>query len=134
VTVCGYLPPWAYEDPSASDVHPVALPVGLVRLELFCYFGPGDGVDEDGYATPFGAVTCHPCADREAPDRPVYPVLTVQVSDTEEMVCADPDELVALIARLRAHTDYLDHHVRPAFAAIHEDWRTHHRAATAPSP
>ncbi|WP_335982035.1 DUF6907 domain-containing protein [Streptomyces sp. CA2R106] len=138
VTVSGYLPPWAYEDPSESDVHPVALPVGLARLELFRYFdgvpgslvGPGDGTDEDGYTTPFGALTCHPCADRETPDRPVHPVLTIQVSDTEETVCTDPDELAALITRLRAHTDYLDQHVRPAFTTIREDWRTHHRAVT----
>ncbi|WP_435178360.1 DUF6907 domain-containing protein [Actinacidiphila sp. bgisy145] len=140
VTVSGYLPPWAYEDPSASDVHPVALPVDLVRLELFRYFdgvpgslvGPGDGVDEDGYMTPFGAVTCHPCADREAPDRPVHPVLTVQVSDTEETICHDPDELAALIARLRTRVDYLDQHVRPAFTAIHQDWQTHHHTAADP--
>ncbi|WP_335979911.1 DUF6907 domain-containing protein [Streptomyces sp. CA2R106] len=142
VTVSGYLPPWAYEDPSASGIDPDRLPVAACDVELFRYFddlagslvGPGDGAEEDDYVTPFAAITCHPCAEREAPDRPVDPVLTVQVSDTEETVCADPGELAALIARLKAHTDYLDQHVRPTFTAIYQDWQTHHHTATEPRP
>jgi hypothetical protein len=142
VTVSGYLPPWVFEDPSGSGIDPDRLPVAAIDVELFHYFdgvpgsltGSDDGTDTDGYATPFGAITCHPCADRETPERPVHPILTVQVSDTEETVCHDPDELAALIARLRTHTDYLDHCIRPAFIAVYEDWQTHHRTATGPVP
>ncbi|WP_435128510.1 hypothetical protein [Actinacidiphila sp. bgisy144] len=140
VTVSGYLPPWVFEDPSASDVAPARLPVAAVDVELFHYFdgvpgsltGSDHGTDIDGYATPFGAITCHPCVDRESPERPVHPVLTIQVSDTEETICHDPDELAALITRLRTRIDYLDQHVRPAFTAIHDDWESHHRTAAQP--
>ncbi|BBA98849.1 hypothetical protein RVR_5203 [Actinacidiphila reveromycinica] len=144
LSVSGYLPPWAYEDPSASGVDPHLLPVLLVDVELFRYFhdvidplvGPGDGLDEDGHVTAyFCAITCRPFADRDVPDLPVHPVLTVQVTETDETVCHDPGELAALIARLRAHTDHLDQHVLPAFTAIHDDWRIHHRtAAGRPTP
>ncbi|BBA98205.1 hypothetical protein RVR_4305 [Actinacidiphila reveromycinica] len=141
VTVSGYLPPWAFEDPSMTAVEPPGLPVALVDVELFRYFdgvagslaGPDDGVDEDGVITPFCAVTCRPFADREAPEVPAHPVLTVQVSGSEETVCHDPGELAVLIGRLRAHTDYLDRHVLPAFTVIHRDWEAHHRTATEPS-
>ncbi|WP_335979628.1 hypothetical protein [Streptomyces sp. CA2R106] len=142
VAVSGYLPPWAFEDPSESDIDPDRLAVAAIDVELFHYFdgvpgsltGTDHGTDIDGYMTPFGAITCRPCPDREVPDRPVHPVLTVQVSDTEETVCADPDELGALITRLRTRTDYLDQHVRPAFIVVYEDWQAHHRTATGPVP
>ncbi|WP_237404535.1 DUF6907 domain-containing protein [Actinacidiphila reveromycinica] len=143
VTVSWYLPPWAYEDPSRSEVDPHHLPVALVDVELFRYFedvvdplvGPGDGLDGDGFVLAyFCAVTCRPFADREVPDAPVHPVLTVQVGSGDETVCHDPAELAALIARLRTHTDYLDQHVHPAFTAIHDDWEVHHRTVAKPPP
>jgi hypothetical protein len=141
ITASGYLPAWAYEDPSASDIDPRRLDVTLANVVHFYQFedvieplvGPDDGLDGEGNVmTYFCEVAWHPFADASAPDDPLHPVLNIQVSGGETTRCADPVELVAFIARLRAHIEYLDLHVLPVFTAIREDWKVHHREAIKP--
>ncbi|BBB01766.1 hypothetical protein RVR_9325 [Actinacidiphila reveromycinica] len=143
ITAYGYLPAWAHEDPSTSDVDPGLLNVTLADVLHYFHFvdvtgplaGPEYDADDPGYVPFFCSVECRPHAEtaQDRDDGPLFPVLNVQITRDDTVTCQDPAELAALVARLRACTDYLDHHVRPAFTAIREDWDTRHRTPTEPA-
>lgn len=132
-TVAGYLPGWAEEDPSASDVPLDKLPAVLddvvhrepfdgqaVRLASGGY-GPGEEREVFG-----GAIECRPDPDE---GRPAVPVAQVHVIEDFWINDLDPDALTKLAAALRAQADRLDHEVRPRLIAYRQDWAEHRRAA-----
>lgn len=139
-TAYGYLPAWADDDPSETDLDPRALSLTLTDIvHHFPFTGlatplvtqsDDDPDADDGIASYFCEIECHPHPDHARPDDPLTPVLLVQITQNHTTTCHEPAELAALIARLRAHTDFLAHDVLPAFRTIHEDWASHQREPT----
>jgi hypothetical protein len=139
ITVYGYLPGWAEDDPSESGVEPRLLDVTLADIRHRYSFDDvtsplitcdGDAEDTEGLAPFFCEIECHPHADREVADGPLVPVLNVQITPDCSTTCRETSELTALIADLRVHVDYLENDVLPNFVAVREDWAARHFEAT----
>lgn len=133
VKVGGYLPGWADEDPSESDLDPKLLEICLADLVHYRSFDgqtvtvdTGQSGAEDGrYRGPaeilHGGIYCHPHSDNPAERVPVVNVEILEGSD-DWMENLDPDGIADLAAKLRAQADRLDNEVRPTLIAARADW------------
>jgi hypothetical protein len=130
-TAAGYLPPWAEDDPSATDVPPQHFATELADITHHQPF-PGQRMtvaltDALGTETVIlsGSIDCAPYSEDPAAR---LPVVNLQLVDDYWLHNLDPDQLVTIATQLRTQADHLDHEVCPALIAAREDWTTHHRA------
>jgi hypothetical protein len=136
VTITGYLPPWADEDPSDTNVPLEKLSIELIDLTHWQPFdgqtmhihhpahADGDGKAGEGEDTLFnGNITCYPYSEDL---RERTPFANVRVVDDFWMNNLTPDDLTDLAAQLRAQADRLDNEIRPSLIAARTDWETHH--------
>ncbi|WP_329175156.1 DUF6907 domain-containing protein [Streptomyces sp. NBC_01477] len=130
ITLTGYLPPWADEDPSESDVPLEELSVKLVDLahwrpfdgQMMRIHNPAhaDGADLVAEASLFdGHVTCHPYSD-DPQERTPY--ADVRVVDDLWLNHLTPEDLTRLTAQLRAQADHIENDVTPLLEAARGDW------------
>ncbi|WP_333768737.1 DUF6907 domain-containing protein [Streptomyces sp. IBSBF 2435] len=135
-TVTGYLPTWADDDPTATDVPPDQLPVSLADVshradfdgQLLAVHNPAspNGISEGTEERVLcGVLVCDPYA--ESPD-PRVPVVNVAIVDDYWINHLDPDGLAEVVAKLRAQADRLDHEIRPQLVAARADWAARHTA------
>jgi hypothetical protein len=135
ITVTGYLPPWADEDPSDTDVPLEKLSAQLIDLshwksfdgQLMCIHHPahaaGDGKAGEGEDIVFsGNITCYPYSE-DPQER--TPFVNVRVVDDFWINNLTPDGLATLAAKLRAQADYLENNVAPTLEAFRRDWDAH---------
>jgi hypothetical protein len=136
LAVTGYLPAWADDDPSTTQV-----PLGLlhVRLADICHRAVFEGLPLQVRSPPshgeagqlaqeqvlWGTIDCTPYA--EDPE-PRIPVVNLAVIEDYWINHLDPDELTEIATALRIQADRLDHEVRPALIAARTDWTQHHPA------
>ncbi len=127
----GYLPAWAEDDPTETDVPPDELPQRLALIDHRSLFdgptmpitAPGrwDDTEDDAVFEP--SIHCAP--NHPNPGLRV-PVANLQVSDGRWIIGLDPGALTEIAGKLRSHADLLDHEVRPALIAALDDWTAHH--------
>lgn len=135
VAVRGYLPGWAEDDPSGTDVAPELLGKRLADVHHRQDFGGESATvafacDPPRATVVFGVtVDCRPFAED---DQPAVPVANVQIVDDFWFKDLDPDGLGAVAALLRAQADRLEQQARPALVAARDDWRRNHRPVAPP--
>jgi hypothetical protein len=126
ITASGYLPGWADNDPSrtdvsAADLHPEI--EGIIHRAPFdgqavqllpVESGPGKEGEIFG-----GAIVCIP--DSEGPE-PAEPYVEIQIVGDAWFTGLGPDDVATVAAALRAQADRLDHDVRPRLIAYRNDW------------
>ncbi|MFI5759117.1 DUF6907 domain-containing protein [Streptomyces sp. NPDC051569] len=136
VTLTGYLPPWADEDPSESDVPPEELSVKLIDL---AHWRPFDGqrmrihnpADADGAGLTVeeslfdGHITCYPYSE-DPQERTPY--ADVRVVDDLWLNNLTPEGLAKLATQLRMQADHLEKDVIPILEAARHDWAAHQPA------
>jgi hypothetical protein len=129
LTVSGYLPGWAEEDPSQSGValERLGLELADITHEAPCpgqmlpvVSGSGPAEEAEVF---WGTIVCHPFT--EDPE-PRLPVVNVRIIDDYWTTDLGPAELADLAKKLRAQANRLDNEVRPALIAARDDWATHH--------
>jgi len=134
-TLTGYLPPWADEDPGATDVPLEKLSIELIDL---AHRRPFDGqrmrihhpahADGDGQAGECeesvldGHITCYPYSD-DPQERTPY--ANVRVVDDFWLNNLTPEDLTKLAAQLRAQADHLEKNVAPILEEARNDWAAH---------
>lgn len=130
ITLTGYLPFWADEDPSESDVPLEELSVKLVDL---AHRRPFDGqrmrVHNPAHADDVrlgaeeslfdGHITCHPYSE-DPQER--MPYANVRVVDDLWLNHLAPEGLTELAAQLRAQADHIEGDVIPALEEARSDW------------
>jgi hypothetical protein len=130
VTLTGYLPPWADEDPSQSDVPLDELSVKLIDLAHWQPFdgqrmrihnpahadGAGLAVEESLFD---GHIACYPYSE-DPQERTPY--ANVRVVDDLWLNHLTPDGLTRLTAQLRAQADHIEKAVTPILEAARNDW------------
>lgn len=129
-TVTGYLPGWAEEDPSRTDVPPGALRTAVYDVihraafegQVFCLAQGGYGQGEDTWVLA-GNIECIPEADD---GQPSDPVVNIHLIEDFWLSGLGPQELAAFAAKLRAQADYLDYDIRPRLIAYRADWSARH--------
>lgn len=135
ITVAGYLPSWAAEDPSKADVLPQRL---LTELIDVAHWSPFDGqpvhihnpahADDDNRAgeaedTVFsGNITCYPHSEDI---RERTPYAGVRVVGDLWINHLTPADVVTLAAKLRSQADYFEKDVAPALERARSDWVAH---------
>jgi hypothetical protein len=78
-----------------------------------------------------GSIDCNPYdTDR----RRRVPVVNIQVGPSHWILGLDPQELAAVVSKLRAQADLLRDEVLPALIAAREDWSAHHQENPLTSP
>ncbi|MFJ2955709.1 DUF6907 domain-containing protein [Streptomyces sp. NPDC087270] len=136
--VSGYLPAWAAEDPSESDVPPEELAARLADVchyrefpgQVLRAYSPGNTSNEpEGLEVMSSSITCTPYAP--APEL-AAPVVTVRVAGEYWMTDLDPTGVADLVAGLRAVADRLDGVVIPQLNDIRAEWAAHHSAGARP--
>ncbi|MBD0738611.1 DUF6907 domain-containing protein [Streptomyces sp. CBMA29] len=131
----GYLPSWAAEDPSRTDILPERLSTELIDLT---HWSPFDGqpisihnpayANDDGRAGEAeasllsGSITCYPYSE-DVEER--VPSANVRVVDDLWINNLTPDDIVALAVKLRAQADYFENDVAPALQRARSDWESH---------
>ncbi|MFC4035061.1 DUF6907 domain-containing protein [Streptomyces polygonati] len=136
LTLTGYLPPWADEDPSDTNVPLEKLSLTLIDLTHWQPFegqtmhvhhpahADGDGKAGEGEDTLFnGNITCHPYSEHP---RGRTPFANIHIVNDFWMNNLTPGDLTHLAAQLRAQADRLDNEIRPALVTARADWETHH--------
>ncbi|WP_333768670.1 DUF6907 domain-containing protein [Streptomyces sp. IBSBF 2435] len=130
-TTVGYLPAWADDDPSTTNVPPQHLGTELADMNHHQPF-PGQRMtialtDTPGIGTVIlsGSIDCAPYSEDPTAR---LPVVNLQLVDDYWLHNLDPDQLGVIASQLRAQADHLDHEVRPALISAREDWTTHHNA------
>ncbi|MYS22235.1 hypothetical protein GA0115240_139217 [Streptomyces sp. DvalAA-14] len=136
LTLTGYLPPWADEDPSDTNVPLEKLSTTLIDLTHWQPFdgqtmhvhppahADGNSKAGEGVDTLFnGNITCYSYSEDL---RERTPYVNVHVVDDFWMNKLTPDDLTHLATQLRAQADRLDNEIRPALIAARTDWETHH--------
>ncbi|CAG6392343.1 hypothetical protein NMG29_25865 [Streptomyces cocklensis] len=130
-TAAGYLPPWAEDDPSATDVPPQYFATELADIthhQPFSGLGMTVSVTDVPGAEAVilsGSIDCAPYSEDPTAR---LPVVNLQLVDDYWLHNLDPDQLAAIATQLRTQADHLDHEVRPALITAREDWTTHHNA------
>jgi hypothetical protein len=142
VTVTGYLPSWATEDPSEDGVPDARLEGRLSDITHYVtfsgrelYVSPPEFAEEPAMTEVFH--TSIDCTPFDADHAPPLPVATVHLVADYWVGNLDPDGLADLAQALRAQADMLEHEVRPRLAAARADWLAHHPStatATAHGP
>jgi hypothetical protein len=126
----GYLPEWAEDDPSESDVPLDMLRVRLGSMNHRTFFeGPimpvsttdtkGD-VEEDAVFE--GSLDCNPY---DQDPRLRVPVVNIQVCLGRWILGLNPQGLEEIAAKLRAQADRLHDEILPALIAARDDWTAH---------
>jgi anti-sigma regulatory factor (Ser/Thr protein kinase) len=126
----GYLPDWAEDDPSETDVAPELLPARLAAINHRTVFeGQYMSVrapDATGKAEEeeiFGAsIDCNPYDENPAHR---VPIANLQVLPDFWISALSPADLTAIIGQLRSQADRLETEVHPALTAAREDWINH---------
>lgn len=130
VTLTRYLPPWADDDPSESDVPLEELSVQLIDLthrrsfdgQRMHIHNPADA-DHAGLAVEAslfdGHITCYPYSEDP---RERAPYADVRVVDDVWLNNLAPDDLAKLAAQLRAQADHLEKDVTPILEEARNDW------------
>jgi hypothetical protein len=126
ITATGYLPGWADNDPSRTNVRAADL---YPEIQGIIHRAPFDGQpmrlapDEDGTGMEVelfaGAIVCIP--DSEGPD-PAEPYVDIHIAEDLWFTDLGPDDLATVAAALRAQADRLDHDVRPRLVVYRDDW------------
>ncbi|UWE10823.1 DUF6907 domain-containing protein [Actinacidiphila bryophytorum] len=132
-TATGYLPGWAEEDPSRTDVPPGALRAAVYdvihrapfdgQLIRFAKGGYGQG---ESFWVLAGNIECIPEADA---DQPSDPVVNIHLIEDFWLSGLGPEELATFAAKLRAQADLLDRDIRPQLIACRADWAARHGAS-----
>ena len=128
--VSGYLPGWAEQDPSTTDVAMGRLPAVLADITHHADMGglvlPVSRAQEPAQDAPVLAVSiqCKPFPDDGDPP---IPVVNVQVTDDFWIRDLDPDAVTDLGQRLRTLAERLATTVAPALTAARTDWTHRHR-------
>ncbi|MBD0739057.1 DUF6907 domain-containing protein [Streptomyces sp. CBMA29] len=130
-TATGYLPVWADDDPSATDVPPQRFATELADITHHQAFSGQlmavSVTDAPGTETVIlsGSIDCAPYSEDPTAR---LPVVNLQLVDDYWLHNLDPDQLATIATQLRTQADHLDHEVRPALIAARDDWTTHHSA------
>jgi hypothetical protein len=133
VSVSGYLPKWAEDDPSESGVAPERLSVTLVDIAHRRAF---DGIaltaftegrsDRAHLVNAFAPeIQCHPCPDPELPGESLVPVVNVQISPECWMTDLGPDQLLAYADQFDSLAHRIRSEVVPTLEAARADWTAH---------
>ncbi|MFC4034342.1 DUF6907 domain-containing protein [Streptomyces polygonati] len=135
LTLTGYLPGWAGDDPSETGVPVDQLSLRLADLSHHSDFAGqplrvctalGEGGYRDHEFEAFrGSITCNPYDDDAALR---LPVVNIEVLPEYMIDGLTPDGITGLAAALRAQADRLDHEIRPTLIAARSDWAQHHTA------
>jgi hypothetical protein len=128
-TVQGYLPGWAEDDPSRTDVPSNAMRNAVYDVihrasfdgQLVSPARGGYGPGRDTW-TLGGNIEVIPDND----GKPSTPVVNVHLIEDFWLTGLGPDEVAALAGQLRAQADRLEHDVRPRLIAYRADWAAHH--------
>jgi hypothetical protein len=134
-TLTGYLPPWAEEDPSATNVPLESLSVTLIDLAHWRTF---DGqrmhihhparASDDGQASGSeeslfdGHIGCYPYSEDPKERAPYADVRVVEDFWLNHLT---PEDLTGLAAQLRAQADRLEKDIAPILEAARDDWAAH---------
>ncbi|MFC4035821.1 DUF6907 domain-containing protein [Streptomyces polygonati] len=134
-TLTGYLPPWADEDPSATDVPLEKLSIKLIDL---AHWRPFDGqrmrihhpAHADGDGQPGeceesvldGHIACYPYSDDPAERTPYA---NVRVVDDFWLNNLTPEGLTKLATQLRAQAHHLETDLAPILEQARSDWTAH---------
>ncbi|CAG6394095.1 hypothetical protein NMG29_32380 [Streptomyces cocklensis] len=130
VTLTGYLPPWADEEPSESDVPLEELSVKLIDLADWRPFdgqrmrihnpahadGASLAVEESLFD---GHIACYPYREDLQERTPYANVLVVNDLWLNHLT---PEDLTRLTAQLRAQADHIEKDVTPILEAARNDW------------
>lgn len=129
-TMSGYLPAWAEEDPSKSDVAPDQLAVELSDITHEAAFGgqfmrvcPGaqdPGVDT---AMLIALMQCIPFVGDDTETR--LPLVNVQVVDDLWITDLDPSGVLEVAEKFRSFADLLVDTVAPSLSAARAEWTEH---------
>ncbi|MFJ5608209.1 DUF6907 domain-containing protein [Streptomyces sp. NPDC093221] len=135
-TLTGYLPPWADEDPSDTDVPLERLSVTLIdlahrrpfagqRMRVHHPARAGDDgqADESEESLFDGHITCYPYSEEP---RERAPHANVRVVEDFWLNNLTPEDLTDLAARLRAQADRLETELVPVLEEARNDWFTAH--------
>lgn len=130
LTVSGYLPAWAEDDPSRSGVSLDDLAVLLTEVDHAATFDgvplemSEPGFDGDVAQVRFfrGSIDCHPFMESPGPR---VPLVNIEVVPGCWLHRLDPGALASLSLTLRGLADRLDHELRPALIAARDDWARH---------
>lgn len=134
-SVEGYLPAWAEDDPSQTDVSLELLSVRLADVTHWTEF-EGQSVQVRSALEPdgersgesqilWGVIECRPFA--EEPEARA-PVVNLAIAEDLWIEGLDPAGLAQIAAKLRAQADLLDHEIRPRLVAARADWAECHGA------
>lgn len=135
LSVTGYLPPWAEDDPSRTGVPVARMGKVLADIRHTAVF-PGqsmriarDGGPGTDTVTLGGSIDHHPYTDNtEIPALSAgVPIANLQIVDDYWVHDLDPWALGMIAAKLRAQADHLDRQVRPALTAARAGWAASHR-------
>jgi hypothetical protein len=134
-TITGYLPSWADEDPSNTDVPLEKLSIELIDLAHWKPFdgqtmrvhhpahADGDGKAGEGEEDVFdGTINCYPYSEDP---RERTPFANVRLVDDFWMNNLTPENLTKLAAQLRAQADYFERDIVPALEGARSDWDAH---------
>lgn len=130
LTVSGYLPEWAEDDPSENGVPLSLLPARLAGVSHRSLFEgqmvplvtPDLNAAAEDDAILEGAIDCNPYDPNPDLRRPH---VTLQVCVGYWIRGLDPDDLTRVITQLRAQADLLERHIHPALITARDDWATH---------
>lgn len=126
-TASGYLPSWAEDDPSETDVPPEMLPVRLAHIShrtfhdgqlvrMLTPYSPDEPEEEVVFEA---SIDCAPY-DPDPAQR--LPVANVQPCPGYCIPGLGPAGVADIAVKLRALADLFDHTVRPALITAREDW------------
>ena len=132
-TLTGYLPPWADEDPSDTDVPLERLSIKLIDLAHWWPFDgqrmrihhPAHADEQAGESEESlfdGHITCYPYSE-DPQERTPY--ANVRVVDDFWLNNLTPEGLAQLATQLRTQADHLEKDVTPILEAARNDWAAH---------
>lgn len=127
LTVSGYLPAWAEDDPSTSGVSLEELAVLLTEVDHCASFdgvplevsGPGFDGDTEQVRFFWSSIDCHPFMEDPGPR---VPLANIEMLPGRWLHRLDPAGLASLSHTLRTLADRLDHELRPALIAARHNW------------
>ncbi|MBD0739426.1 DUF6907 domain-containing protein [Streptomyces sp. CBMA29] len=128
-SVEGYLPAWAEDDPSQTDVPLELLSVRLADVTHWMEFEgqsarirsalESDGERSGESQILWGVMECRLFAEEPEASAPVVNLAIVEDFWIDGL---DPAGLAQIAAKLRGQADRLDHEIRPRLVAARTDW------------
>ncbi len=128
VTVSGYLPRWAQEDPSEVDVPPEELAARLADIthhvdfpgQMLDSYSPGNPTSHDAPLEILrSSIDCNPYATGSDPR---CPVVNIRIAGEFWLTDLGPKEVAGLVAKLRTLADRLDRDIIPTLDNARSDW------------